>query len=71
MIKRKFIPNRCYAPDHKLVIIPSSHRLRLKATLIKNMKKEDAGMDEYQEELLEFQAYELDTPEPADDATEL
>lgn len=29
------------------------------------------AMDEYQEELLEFQAYELDTPEPADDATEL
>jgi hypothetical protein len=28
-------------------------------------------MDDYQEELLEFQAYELDTPEPADDATEL
>ncbi|CRI58168.1 hypothetical protein ACVWY1_003164 [Pseudomonas sp. TE6288] len=28
-------------------------------------------MDDYQEELLEFQAYELDLPEPADDATEL
>ena len=28
-------------------------------------------MDEYQEELLEYQAYELDQPEPADDATEL
>lgn len=28
-------------------------------------------MDEYQEELLEYQAYELDMPEPADDATEL
>jgi len=28
-------------------------------------------MDEYQEELLEYQAYELDPPEPADDATEL
>ncbi|AGN81488.1 hypothetical protein L483_07360 [Pseudomonas putida H8234] len=28
-------------------------------------------MDEYQEELLETQAYELDTPEPAEDATEL
>jgi len=28
-------------------------------------------MDEYQEELLETQAYELDTPEPADAAPEL
>jgi len=28
-------------------------------------------MDEYQEELLEDHAYELDPPEPADDATEL
>jgi len=28
-------------------------------------------MDDYQEELLEFQAFELDPPEPADDATEL
>jgi len=28
-------------------------------------------MDDYQEELLEFHAYELDPPEPADDATEL
>lgn len=33
--------------------------------------KRTQGMDEYQEELLEYQAYELDTPEPADDATEL
>jgi len=28
-------------------------------------------MDDYQEELLEDQAYQLDTPDPADDATEL
>jgi len=28
-------------------------------------------MDDYQEELLEFKAFELDPPEPADDATEL
>jgi hypothetical protein len=28
-------------------------------------------MDDYQEELLEFHAYELDQPEPAEDATEL
>jgi hypothetical protein len=32
---------------------------------------EGMKMDEYQEELLEFQAFELDLPEPADDATEL
>jgi hypothetical protein len=31
----------------------------------------DYTMDDYQEELLEFQAYELDSPEPAEDATEL
>ncbi|WP_275899022.1 hypothetical protein [Pseudomonas viridiflava] len=28
-------------------------------------------MDDYQEELLEYRAFELDPPEPADDATEL
>jgi len=28
-------------------------------------------MDEYQEELLEYQAYEMDPLEPAEDATEL
>ncbi|MBO1541261.1 hypothetical protein [Pseudomonas sp. OA65] len=28
-------------------------------------------MDDYQEELLEYQAYELDPLEPAEDATEL
>lgn len=31
----------------------------------------DSKMDDYQEELLEFQAFELDPLEPADDATEL
>ncbi|MBP3997804.1 UNVERIFIED_ORG: hypothetical protein J2X80_005336 [Pseudomonas fluorescens] len=31
----------------------------------------DYAMDDYQEELLEFQAFELDSPEPAEDATEL
>ena len=31
----------------------------------------DDTMDDYQEELLEYQAYELDQPEPAEDATEL
>jgi hypothetical protein len=29
------------------------------------------NMDEYQEEVLEFKAFELDPPESADDATEL
>lgn len=31
----------------------------------------DCAMDDYQEELLEYQAFELDPLEPADDATEL
>jgi hypothetical protein len=31
----------------------------------------DLAMDEYQEELLEYQAFELDPLEPAEDATEL
>ena len=40
----------------------------LQPLLIQN---KEPTMDEYQEELLETQAYELDTPEPAEDATEL
>jgi hypothetical protein len=44
----------------------------LKVTPTKtNEQRGRRAMDEYQEELLETQAYELDTPEPADDATEL
>jgi hypothetical protein len=31
----------------------------------------DSIMDDYQEELLEYQAFELDPLEPAEDATEL
>jgi hypothetical protein len=31
----------------------------------------DWSMDDYQEELLEYQAFELDPLEPAEDATEL
>lgn len=31
----------------------------------------EINMDDYQEELLEFQAFELDPLEPAEDATEL
>ncbi|MDO7899462.1 hypothetical protein [Pseudomonas citrulli] len=34
-------------------------------------KREGHAMDDYQEELLEYQAYELDPLEPAEDATEL
>jgi hypothetical protein len=33
--------------------------------------KRELLMDDYQEELLELRAGELDPPEPADDATEL
>ena len=33
--------------------------------------KKDVAMDDYQEELLEYQAFELDPLEPAEDATEL
>jgi hypothetical protein len=33
--------------------------------------REGHAMDDYQEELLEYQAYELDPLEPAEDATEL
>ena len=36
-----------------------------------NLNREKAEMDEYQEELLEYKAYELDPLEPAEDATEL
>ncbi|MCU0073546.1 MULTISPECIES: hypothetical protein [Pseudomonas] len=38
---------------------------------ISSKRQGDYAMDDYQEELLEFQAYELDSPEPAEDATEL
>jgi len=34
-------------------------------------RKKESAMDEYQEELLEYQAFELDPLEPAEDATEL
>ncbi|MHC8305101.1 hypothetical protein [Pseudomonas sp. PB3P13] len=34
-------------------------------------KRGELDMDDYQEELLEFQAFELDPLEPAEDATEL
>lgn len=35
------------------------------------MSDGDSNMDDYQEELLEYQAFELDPLEPAEDATEL
>ncbi len=38
---------------------------------IQQSSRGDYAMDDYQEELLEYQAYELDSPEPAEDATEL
>ncbi|WP_176156645.1 hypothetical protein [Pseudomonas lactucae] len=34
-------------------------------------KEEESTMDDYQEELLEYQAFEWDPLDPADDATEL
>lgn len=34
-------------------------------------KIKEQAMDDYQEELLEYRALELDPPEPAEDATEL
>ncbi|WP_016968473.1 MULTISPECIES: hypothetical protein [Pseudomonas] len=36
-----------------------------------NQPRKESAMDEYQEELLEYQAFELDPLEPAEDATEL
>ena len=36
-----------------------------------SMSRGGFEMDDYQEELLEFQAFELDPLEPAEDATEL
>ncbi|WP_288099780.1 MULTISPECIES: hypothetical protein [Pseudomonas] len=36
-----------------------------------SMSRGGFKMDEYQEELLEYQAFELDPLEPAEDATEL
>jgi hypothetical protein len=36
-----------------------------------NSTHKDIPMDDYQEELLEYQAFELDPLEPAEDATEL
>lgn len=48
------------------MLVPTVIRHRV----IQSTEKESA-MDEYQEELLEYQAFELDPLEPAEDATEL
>jgi len=57
-------------------IFPSRWHFKVKAvvsnkTNSEHQPKRACVMDEYQEELLEFQAFELDPLEPADDATEL
>jgi hypothetical protein len=46
----------------KVLVIYSDHF----STSVRGFK-----MDDYQEELLEYQAFELDPLEPAEDATEL
>lgn len=51
-------------------MVPSSDPLRVVVEPM-NEKRGSRQMDDYQEELLEFQANELDVPELADDATEL
>lgn len=52
------------------VIFPSCGHFMLRYDLNKQTEK-GCCMDDYQEELLEYQAFELDPLEPADDATEL
>ncbi|WP_413052523.1 hypothetical protein [Pseudomonas bubulae] len=52
------------------VIFPSCGHFMLRHDLNKQTEK-GCFMDDYQEELLEYQAFELDPLEPADDATEL
>jgi len=50
---------------------PSCRRFRVKYTDRQESATRAQDMDDYQEELLEFRANELDPLEPADDATEL
>ncbi len=56
-----------------VVFFLSYRQLMLVPTVIQGIEPTCKGvrMDEYQEELLEYQAFELDPLEPADDATEL
>lgn len=56
-------------------MFPSCGRSMLIAKVIQatvfNTTHRNRRMDDYQEELLEYQAFELDPLEPAEDATEL
>ncbi|AXK52781.1 hypothetical protein DWF74_05240 [Pseudomonas protegens] len=55
-----------FLSSRHFMLVPTVIRHRV----IQSTEKESA-MDEYQEELLEYQAFELDPLEPAEDATEL
>ncbi|WP_219267228.1 hypothetical protein [Pseudomonas sp. Xaverov 259] len=59
---------------HGADIFSSSRHFRLGVQVIylqPLLIKKESTMDEYQEELLEYHAFELDPLDPADDATEL
>lgn len=59
---------------HGADIFSSSRHFRLSVQVIylqAHLTKKESAMDEYQEELLEYHAFELDPLDPADDATEL
>ena len=59
---------------HGADIFSSSRHFRLGLQVIylqALLTKKESAMDEYQEELLEYHAFELDPLDPADDATEL
>ncbi|WP_141232189.1 hypothetical protein [Pseudomonas lundensis] len=51
------------------VTFPSCAHVKLERS--RQQTQKDADMDDYQEELLEYQASQLDPLEPVDDATEL
>ncbi|WDH45401.1 hypothetical protein PUP66_20105 [Pseudomonas chlororaphis] len=55
---------------HFMLVAKVSKKTTQRADYLHPTHKESA-MDDYQEELLEFQAFELDPLEPAEDATEL
>ena len=60
---------------HRIDFFSSSRHFRLALQVIYLqpllIQNKEPTMDEYQEELLEYQAFELDPLDPADDATEL
>lgn len=60
---------------HDVDIFSSSRHFRLAVQVICLqpflIQNKEPTMDDYQEELLEYQAFELDPLDPADDATEL